>query len=261
MVFLSHNLKVLRQVQRVSQEHLARKMHISRAALAKYEGGVNQPPLEVIVRLSRYYKVTIDTLLTVKLTSRLVAQIGGKSLDVGMILPIQVDRHGENMIEVVAHSAQAGYAGNYSDPGFIESLDRMALPFREMYGKCRAFPISGDSMPPHEDGSFVVGRMIDSRADLREGKRYIVVSRDEGIVFKRVYQVKGDPTMLSLHSDNPEYDPFEMPWHEIVEIWEFVAAISFNPSDPQVVSKAFVDQVKVLQEEINRLAEQLRPAG
>lgn len=260
MIYLSQNLRALRKDQRISQQVLADKLLVSRASLAKYEGAVNEPSLDVLLRISRYFRVTVDTLLSVDLTKHNLSSFIQGKYDGGMIMPIQVDRNGENVIEVVAHSAQAGYTGNYSDPGFIESLDQMALPFQELHGKCRAFPIQGDSMPPHEEGCYVIGRFIESRAEVTDGKRYVLVSRDEGIVFKRVYRDQEEEGCLLLHSDNPKYKPFRMPFLEIVELWEFVAAISFEHSSHNYFANEVLVKVRELQDEVQKLALGLSPS-
>lgn len=261
MVLLAHNLKALRRKQNISQQVLADKLYISRASLAKYEGGINEPSLGLTVKLSRYFNISVDTFLTVDLERMEIAALLNDNNTSGMIMPIQVDKHGENVIEVVPHSAQAGYMGQYSDPGFIESLDQMALPFQELHGKCRAFPIEGDSMPPYGTGCYVVGRYISSSSEIQKGKRYILLSRDEGIVFKRLYRDQKNDAMIHLHSDNPAYKPFNMHLQEVQEIWEFVAAISFRDAGDNSFASDVMTRVKELQDEVQKLATQLVPAG
>lgn len=259
MLYLANNIRVLRRDQELSQEGLAKKLMISRASLAKYEGGINEPSLAVTLRISRYFNISVDVLLTVDLNS---VNLGWGKTNNGlhpMMMPVQVDTQGSNMIEIVPHSAQAGYTGRYSDPGFIEELDQMALPFQELHGKCRAFPIEGDSMPPYEDGSFVIGRQVTSREDILDNKRCIIVSRDEGIVFKRIYWNDRENGILSLHSDNPKYDPFLMPLYEILEIWEFVGVFCFPGASDNYFNREVLSRVKELQDNIQRLAQELTP--
>jgi len=62
-----------------------------------------------------------------------------------------------------------------------------------------------------------------------------------------------------LHSDNPKYRPFEMPWHEVMEVWEFVAAISFTEDGGAHYSHDLLSKVKALRQEINELADHLVP--
>jgi hypothetical protein len=41
-----------------------------------------------------------------------------------------------------------------------------------------------DSMPPHKSGFFIVGRYV--KSDVMDGKTYILLTKNEGIVYKRL---------------------------------------------------------------------------
>lgn len=69
-----------------------------------------------------------------------------------------------------------GYLKGYSDPEFIEGLKQISLPFIGR-GKMRAFPIEGDSIPPHNEGSFVVGRYAENLSEIRNGKSYVFLMK------------------------------------------------------------------------------------
>ena len=256
-MFFATNIKTLRNFLGLSQRELASHLHISRASLAKYEGAAHEPAFELLVRISRYFKVSTDMLLTCDLSNMdLESVLSNKDMSQSMMMPIQVDSDGENRIEIIPHVAKAGYTAMYSDPGFIESLTAMDLPFSEIYGKCRAFPIEGDSMPPIIDGSYVIARHISSIHEINEGSRYILVSRDDGIVFKRLYFDPKDKARVFLHSDNPKYAPYAVNWREVIEIWEFVATISFQPSNENFAANDLllrIDSLKTELEDISRL--------
>jgi hypothetical protein len=70
-------------------------------------------------------------------------------------LPIKVGKTGENKIEIVPHKGKMGYLTGYNDPEYIDSLQHMSLPFLRN-GKYRAFPVEGDSMPPYNDGTYII---------------------------------------------------------------------------------------------------------
>ncbi|OJX30425.1 MAG: hypothetical protein BGO86_00305 [Chryseobacterium sp. 36-9] len=76
-----------------------------------------------------------------------------------------------------------GYISGYSHVEFIDSLQYMSLPFLRN-GKYRAFPVEEDSMPPYNDGSFILGKYVESKEQLKIGKTYIFITK-EGIVYKR----------------------------------------------------------------------------
>ncbi len=254
MNYFAQNVKLLRNNRAHSQQVLSDKLNISRGNLAKYEGAIHEPSFEVLIKISKYFNISIDVLLTKQLETNDLLSLPNYISSPTIILPIQVDTFGNNVIEVVPHNAQAGYSGMYGDAGFVESLDHITLPFLKTSGKCRAFPISGDSMPPYGDGSYVVAEYIDDRSKVTQGARYIVLSRDEGIVFKRIFMNNDNEDILMLHSDNPTYDPYAIAWSEVSEIWEFKAAISMSESGTPNQISDMVKKMTELQKELTILS-------
>jgi hypothetical protein len=205
----------------MTQQNLADALLIPRERYAKYEG-TTDPPLECLQKISRYFHVSIDLLLSFDI--RRVPYENLLQLEENRILlPITVDGDGENRIEIVGAKAQAGYLAGYSDPEFIESLQRISLPFLTN-GKYRAFPVTGDSMPPHKEGSFVVGEYIERISDIIDGKTYILVTRNNGMSYKRLY--KNGKNGVMAHSDNTIYEPYEVLFSDILEIWRYACSIA-----------------------------------
>ena len=57
-------LKEIRKQRKISQLRLAMDLSISREALSYYENGKRNPDLDMLVRLSKYFDVSIDYLIT-----------------------------------------------------------------------------------------------------------------------------------------------------------------------------------------------------
>lgn len=163
-------------------------------------------------------------------------------------MPIIVDSFGKSKIELVSHKAQMGYLAGYSDPEYIEGLQNISLPFLD-HAKYRAFPGSGDSMPPHTDDSIIIGKYVEKLADLKEGRTYVFVTRNEGITYKRL--ARKNKTSLAVSADNTFYAPFEIELIDLLEVWEFAASIAtveYEPDNlpPQTVRGMFLDIKKEL---------------
>ena len=148
-------------------------------------------------------------------------EVGNKRV----LFPVTVNENNEDLIEIVPTKASAGYLAGYDDPEYIEQLDKIKLPFLPS-GKHRAFPIKGDSMLPMKDGSFVVGKFIDNISDIVDGKTYVLLTLNEGMVYKRVFNKIKENGMLVLVSDNKNYQPFEVHISEVLELWEFTCSIN-----------------------------------
>ncbi len=253
MEILSSNIKYLRTTQDLSQQALSDSLNLSRSNLAKYEKGVHDPGIEVLLRISRYFKISIDVLLTVDLRKVNLEEVMGKD---SMVVPVQVDKDGDDVIEIIPHDASAGYLGSYSDPEYIESLDHIYLPFLPNKKKSRAFPVSGDSMPPVIDGSYIIGCHIRYLHEIKEGRRYIIISRDEGIVFKRISKIEDG--MFYLQSDNPIYPTYTIQGREVLEVWEFMASISIQDSAANHMENILLDKINHLQSELKEMKDKIR---
>lgn len=230
MPFLEKNLKFLREQKKLSQRELAEILMITRVRYAAYEREKgSEPPLELLIGISRFFHVSIDLLITVDLSKYPLNTISELE-DNRLLLPVKVDQTGENMIEIVSNRKKEEYLIGYSDPEYIESLDSISLPFLTP-GKYRAFSVEGDSMPPHQDESYIVGRYVESINDVKDNATYVVVTSD-GIVYKRVKRIGIDS--LELISDEKFYEPYKVLLSEVYELWRYACSIATNEFKPSV---------------------------
>ncbi|MCR8668246.1 LexA family transcriptional regulator [Aestuariibaculum sp. M13] len=231
MKFLSGNIRHLRQLKGLTQEGLAEELKVHRSRISSYEEARAIPTAKFLLDLSDFFKIPIDAILRNDLTKTKdtsFIEIGNKRV----LFPIMVDEDNENLIEVVPIKATAGYLAGYDDPEYIEHLQKIKLPFLPT-GKHRAFPIKGDSMLPMKNGSYVVGRFIEDRRDITSGKTYVLITLNDGMVYKRVYNQIEENGTLCLVSDNATYEPYEVPIDEVLELWEFTCSINTQEYDEQ----------------------------
>lgn len=231
MKMISKNIRHLRRLKGVTQEVLAEDLNVTRSRISSYEEGRSAPTIEMLIELSDYFRLPIDILLRNDLTKAKDTSF----IEVGnqrVLFPIVVDENEEDLIEVVPVKASAGYLAGYDDPEYIEQLDKIKLPFLPT-GKHRAFPIKGDSMLPMKNGSYVVGRFVEDRRDIKSGRTYILVTLNDGMVYKRVYNQIETANNLLLVSDNNTYTPYEVSINEVLELWEFTCSINTQEYDEQ----------------------------
>ena len=53
-------LKILRKKNRITQRELANALHISQTSVSKYERDESEPDLEMVIKMSDFFGVTID---------------------------------------------------------------------------------------------------------------------------------------------------------------------------------------------------------
>jgi len=229
MSFLYKNLRHLRSLVGFTQDEFAKMFQVSRSRIGSYEENRAAPPVDFLVSLSDHFKIPIDALVRNDLTKtkeKSFINIGNQRV----LFPISVDENNEELIEIVAQEAEAGYLRGYADPEYIEHLSKIKLPFLPT-GTHRAFPIKGDSMLPVKSGSYIVARFVESVFDIKDGKTYIVLSKSEGMVYKRVFKEIEEHNMLLMVSDNKKYDPYYLPVEDVLELWEFTCSINTQEYD------------------------------
>jgi len=233
-MYFAENLKFLRKRRNKSQMDLAAELDLTRTSLSGYEKNV-QPPFRVLIKLAEYFNISLDALIKYDLSvlsefqlsqieSGFDVDITGKKL---RLLTISVDNEGEENIELVPVKAQAGYTISYGDLDYIASLPKFKLPFLPKDKTYRSFQVKGDSMLPVKEGSWVTCSFVENWNHLKNGKACMVVTRNDGIVFKLVYK-KSDNKKILLVSTNREYLPYEAHFNEVLEIWQFETVNSFD---------------------------------
>lgn len=260
------NIQLLRKRKNISQEDLSHELAVKRSSLSGYEIGNSEPNFETLLRFSEYFKISIDKLLKTDLSNLSVLYLSqleqGVDIDITggklRVLTCTVDEKNNENIELVNVKAKAGYTGGYGDPDFIKVLPTFQLPFLDRNKKFRSFQIDGDSMPPVSHGSWVTGEYVQNWKTIKDGYPYIVVTENEGVVFKILYKQFDKNQSLLLCSTNPTYEPYEININEVLEVWKFVNYISSELSEPNLSRNQLSNSMMNMQKEIREIKNRLK---
>ena len=260
-MYFSKNIKLLRKRRRKTQGDVAAAINIKRSTLSGYENEVAQPGIQALIAFSEYFKVAVDTLLKVDLSSLSESHLSQleRGYDVYLkgsklrVLATTVDRNNEDNIELVPEKAKAGYQRGFADPEFIRELPTFQLPFLSKEKKYRTFQINGDSMLPIPDGSYITGEFIQNWMEIKDGEACIILTLNEGVVFKVVENQLEKQSRLRVHSLNPIYEAYSIPADEIKEIWKFRNFISNELPEPEIPKNKILKKINALQKEISDL--------
>lgn len=241
MTYIAQNIRHLRNLKGLSQEYFSEEIKITRSQLMSYESERTAPSIETLIKISDYFSLPIDILLRNNLT----LSEDTSFIDIGnqrVLFPITVDNSNEDLIEIIPLEASAGYLNGYADPEYVEDLGKIKLPFLPT-GKHRAFPIKGDSMLPAKSGSFVIAKYLENATDIKDGKTYVILTENDGLVYKRVYSHIEEKQSLLLVSDNTLYDPYEVAVETVLEIWEYTCSINTQEYDEHELKISSIAQM------------------
>lgn len=260
-MFFNTNIKFLRKRRKRTQDDVAYALNMKRSTLSGYENGVAEPGIEALLALSKYYGIAVDTLIRIDLTTLSESRLSEleRGQDVYLtgsnirVLTTSIDKENEETIELVPEKAKAGYSSGFADPEFISDLPTFQLPFLSKNRKYRTFQLTGDSMLPIPDKSWVTGEFLQDWHQIINGEAYIILTVDEGIVFKIVENKLKEENKLTLYSLNPIYEPFDVHVNQIKEVWKFKHYICSEIPEPVLPEDELLKTVANLKSDVDKL--------
>lgn len=283
----------LRESKSLKQTEMKAVLGIERTTWNNYENGVSKPNVDGLTAIAKFFGISetdlLHTDLSVKGNLKNIARESKKSPEgnpkgngKGNLLPIKganelpdpvyfrmpqvvtVDSQGNDNVVMVPVKARAGYLSGYGDPKYIETLPAYRLPgFNN--GTFRLFEVQGNSMTKGRGGihdrDIIIGRAVENLQDVRDDRVHVVVTRDQGVVVKRVYnRIKTDARLI-LQSDNyrerDQYPTIVCEPEDVVEVWYAVALITRHMpgNDDQYTRMIDLEgKFTLLQDEFRKLA-------
>lgn len=265
--YFSSNIKFLRRRKGFTQNEIADHLGMKRPTLSGYENEVSQPTIAALLTYSKFYNIAIDTLLNIDLAK--LSELQLRQLEHGedvfirggrlRVLATTVNSDNDENIELVSEKAKAGYATGFADPEYISRLPHFQMPFLSKQKKYRTFQLSGDSMLPIPEGSWVTGEYIQDWNHIISGQAYIVFTLDDGIVFKVVENLLEKEGKLRLYSLNPLFEPYDVPVTEVKEMWKFIHFISKELPEPILPQEELLKTVASLKNDMLKIKSRVFP--
>ncbi|GAB2772263.1 hypothetical protein GCM10027275_13910 [Rhabdobacter roseus] len=154
----------------------------------------------------------------------------------------------QQTIQWVRGSQAGEYLAQYQSTSFLNRLPTFQLPNLPS-GHYRAFEAGKDFLFP---GALLVGSFIKNWYDIKDGRQYVFVLRNHGIVYRKAYnqvKVKG---LLLLSSDIATISSLEVPIGEVLEVWEVNAFVSLQLPEPTPSLDRIGQLVQEMQRELGQ---------
>lgn len=213
------DVKKLRESLDLTQEQFAKKIGVSIRSIQNWEAGIT--------------KMSPGTAMLIKTT--FVAGFNGKETkqaEKGSATLYSFTEHNIMDIPMVNQYAYAGYLAGYADQEYLHQLPRMPWVIdRERKGNYMCFEMRGESMYDGSASSYLPGDILLAREVRREYWKsklhinnwdFIIVTKSDGILVKRIIKHDVDEGVLTLHSLNEDFEDFEINLDEIAQIFNVV---------------------------------------
>jgi transcriptional regulator with XRE-family HTH domain len=234
MSTFGQNLKHLRAKKGLTQHQLAEKTGLTRSVISSYEEGRADPRLKTLQFLSQYFGNTIDDLVSVNLADPTTKPSDLRGAEIRVLTVPVESSSGDEMIPCVPVRAVAGYTRGFGDSDFVASLPKIHLPLPEISRDktYRIFQAEGESMLPVPDKAYLICEYIQDWRMIRNDTPCVIITTDEGVVFKRVLNNLAFDNTFLLKSDNTEFKPYSLPSDQMMEAWKAVGYVTFAMPDP-----------------------------
>lgn len=274
MNFFATNLIHLRQLHKLKQSEIPDTVGFGRTTWIAYEKGDSYPAFLDLLKISNYFKVGLSDLVERDLTKEGNLNVKGENskkrekgklkgnpkgnlndkfegeeesaiYNIKMPQVITIDTQGNENVVLVPVRARAGYLNGYADPEFMAKLPAYRLPGLNN-GTFRLFEVEGLSMyPTLHGGDLIIGSNVEQLRDVRDDRIYVVVTKSEGVVVKRVLNRIDKDGKLILKSDNYKdrdmYPPIVSNPENIIEIWYATGYISRQMRPPAEMYNRLID--------------------
>ncbi len=256
---ISSNLKYLRKKKGMTQQQFADALGIKRSLVGAYEEDRAEPKYDLLKKIADFYEFTIDEFINETINDKWKPKTKAQGANL-RVLSISVDKDDNENIELVPVKASAGYLNGFSDPEYIKELPKFQLPLPSLkQGTFRGFEIMGDSMLPIQPGSIVVGEYVENWSEIKPGETYIIISKNEGVVYKRIGNKFKENKELKLISDNKMYDPYSIASDDILEIWK--AKAYFTSSLPEAAADPSIETLTQMMAQMQRSLQNLNKSN
>jgi transcriptional regulator with XRE-family HTH domain len=300
----SQNIRYLRRKYQFTQEQMARKLGIKRSLLGAYEEARANPRLEVLVRAAELFNISVDQLVSDPLgknSGDLSEAFAREDFHSGSQSENHLSKHMYEASEAVAMPLQSKspylpprkinmsfsaaqkslqrlrlvpekefkqYFFNAVEQDYLESLPELILPLPSAEeAQYRAFEVKDDAMQPISRGAIVVGQQVKNIQRLKDGKPHILITRLEGVLFRRLFNHIERSGNLLLEANHEAYEPIRLSvLGKEVEAWEVVLylsaeepsqSVSMEREQPMDLPK-LTSIVMELQQEVLRLKDAMQ---
>jgi hypothetical protein len=93
--------------------------------------------------------------------------------------------------------------------------------------------------------------------DVKNNTAYIVISRNEGIVYKRIVKNNKLKNKVSLVSDNPSFQPYQVNTEDVIELWQAQVVIGKVASQQRWDVNSLANLVTNLQDQVSTLKKKM----
>ena len=252
---LSHvgeNIKKIRQARKLSQAEFSKIFSLARASIGAYEEGRSEPKIETLISIANYFSISIDALLTRKLTVTEIYKFNRLNEKLDRVH--QSKRSGDNggvIVDFLKVNEYLNYIVQRSNKDFRDQMEKAHLP-NQFSNADIAIEMNGGEMTLENRGIFhgdiLIGNAVSTKALTNYVDKVLTIMLDEEIFTRRLSRLSKNE--LTLIADNPAYPERIVQIADILHAWSISGVISEHIPSPMQTEERLLR----IEEELKRLS-------
>ncbi len=221
MKHFGDNLKLLRERKSLKQGSMEKELGVKQTTWNNYEKGKSYPKFEDLVKISKYFDIKLDDLIEENL-EKITPNIIPNDIPINKTEKIEeiVNEPAVQYkkpavrIPLLPYDAVAGRGlGVFEDVKIERHYD-----VHEFRQADFLIYVKGSSMyPKYSSGDILACRLIKERLFFQWNKTHVIYTDSQGVMVKRLCKSK-KKNYIACHSDNKDYEMFEVPLKDIQDI-------------------------------------------
>lgn len=248
--FVGENIKKIRQAKKLSQADFAKVFNLARASVGAYEEGRSEPKIEMLIAMANYFSISIDALLTRKLTMTEIFKFNRVNEKLDQVHQLK----GKGLkkipsVKLIRTTQYLDYVTQRSNSDYIDAMEQVGLP--ASINATIAIEMNGGEMTRENQGirhgDILFGKELDTK-DLRDCLDQVVAfALDSEILVRRLKAVEANT--ITLSADDPAYPNRQLIGEEVLVCWSIMGVYSDKIPRPMQME----DRLLRIEEELKRL--------
>ncbi len=249
--YIGENIKKIRQAKKLSQADFSQLFNLARASVGAYEEGRSEPKIETLISIANYFSMSIDALLTRKLTIAEIYKFNrlNEKLD-------EVHRSkGEPVkksptVKLIRINQYLNYIVQRSNRDFFEEMEEVGLPATFSTADM-AIEMNGGEMKRENHGihhgDILIAKELAIAGLNKELGEVLTIVTESEIFTRRLHEVEGAAYVLT--ADDPGYPERRLDRDEIAECWKVIGVVTDHIPRPMQTEERLLR----IEEELRKL--------
>ncbi|MFK7952283.1 MAG: helix-turn-helix domain-containing protein [Ekhidna sp.] len=252
--YVGENIKKIRQAKKLSQADFSQIFNLARASVGAYEEGRSEPKIEMLISMANYFGISIDALLTKKLTISEIFKFDSlnEKLDEVHQLKGRAISKADFSVNLVRVDGYLDFVVHHDDRNYLDNLEFIGFPVLKKRPEI-AFEMNGMEMVVGSHGvrhgDILYANEIYKKEVNQLQNRLVVIMTAKELIIRRITLLEDNE--VALKADDIQFDQKKIKLESIVKLFKITGIASEYIPAPSETD----ERLSRIEEELKKMKE------